>query len=156
MAIFLSYRRADSQGAVDSIYRKLVSQFGEESVFTDTRTIAPGSDFQRQLEESLRDCDVFLAFIGDQWLDSRRADGTRQLDDPADNVRVEIEAALSRDIPVIPVLLGNASIPDPQDLPRSLRSLAERSANKVRLGSEFSTDLEHLIRGIKLTAQARR
>jgi hypothetical protein len=37
--------------------------------------------------------------------------GNRRLDDPKDFVRIEIAAALQRNIPVIPILLDGATIP---------------------------------------------
>ena len=54
------------------------------------------------------------------------ADGSRRLDDPADFVRMEVEAALSRDIPVVPVLVQGATLPRKEDLPPSLAPLTTR------------------------------
>ena len=46
--------------------------------------------------------DVLLVIIGNHWLELG-ADGNSRLENPADFVRVEVESALKRDIPVIPV-----------------------------------------------------
>src|SRR5262249_30582965 len=88
-------------------------------------------------------CDVLLAVIGPGWLTSVDARGLRRLDNPADFVRIEIEAALARDIRVIPVLVDGAPMPAEQDLPDALRSLADRNA--VRLAHErFGADASDL------------
>ena len=87
--------------------------------------------------------------IGDAWLSLSRPDGTRRIDDPDDFVRIEIEAALGRNIPIIPVLIGNASIPQAEELPESLRELAYRQGLRVRPNPDFRHDVERLIRGIE-------
>jgi len=73
-------------------------------------------------------CDALIALIGTQWLTISDQDGKRRLDDPNDFVRLEIEAALERGVRVIPVLLGNASMPRAEQLPVSLAKLTRRQA----------------------------
>ena len=43
--------------------------------------------------------------------DSRTGDGRQRLQDPADFVRIEIDSALKRNIPVIPLLVSGAKMP---------------------------------------------
>jgi hypothetical protein len=43
------------------------------------------------------------ALIGDQWVTITDEDGRRRLDNPDDFVRLEIEAALTRNVRVIPL-----------------------------------------------------
>ena len=52
--------------------------------------------------------DDVIAMIGPNWSNVGDDDGNRRLDDPNDFVRIEIAAALQRDIPVIPILLDGA------------------------------------------------
>jgi hypothetical protein len=52
------------------------------------------------------------------------AHGQRRLENPSHFVRIEVEAALARNIPVIPVLVQNAAMPQLRDLPASLAPLA--------------------------------
>ena len=106
--VFLSYRREDSRHQAGRLYDQLVKQFGKGHVFKDVDSIPLGLDFREILTERVADCDVFLAVIGDAWLSIAGKSGTRRLDDPGDFVRIEIEAALGRNIPVIPVLVGNS------------------------------------------------
>jgi hypothetical protein len=74
----------------------------------------------------------------------------RRLDNPNDFVRIEIAAALQRDIPVIPILLDGARMPRTSQLPDDLKELASRNGLDVRHAS-FHDDVEKLIRGLKGT-----
>lgn len=71
--------------------------------------------------------------------------GMRRLDDPDDFVRMEIEAAIERDIPIIPLLVNNATMPTGEDLPPSLRPLTYRNGMPVRPDPDFRLDMERLI-----------
>ena len=75
----------------------------------------------------------------------------RRLDNPNDFVRVEIAAALHRDIPVIPILLEGAKIPKPAQLPEELEDLSVRNGLEVRHAS-FHSDMDRLIQNIKKNA----
>jgi hypothetical protein len=66
--------------------------------------------------------------IGPRWVDCRSPDGQRRLDVEDDWVRLEIETVLVRDIPVVPVLVGGALMPSPNDLPDNLSDFARRQA----------------------------
>ena len=48
-------------------------------------------------------------------------------DDPNDYVRIEIQAALERSIPVTPVLVDGADMPRIEDLPHSLKDLTRKN-----------------------------
>jgi formylglycine-generating enzyme required for sulfatase activity len=145
--VFISYRRSDSQDVTGRIYDHLERRFGAENVFFDVDSIPLGVDFREHLDEAVGRCDVLLAVIGDSWLESR--DGERRLDDARDFVRIEIESALRRGIPVIPVLVGRAAMPAEQELPESLKPLAFRNAAEVRSGRDFGDHVARLIRGIE-------
>jgi TIR domain-containing protein len=99
--IFLSYRRSDSGYAAPILSEKLQQHFGENSVFFDVDTIPLGVDFRESIGNAVGQCDVLLAIIGDQWVRAVDKRGNRRLDDPSDFVRIEIESALKRNIPVI-------------------------------------------------------
>src|SRR5436305_2110625 len=103
--LFISYRRDDSIGITGRIYDRLQAHFGPRSIFMDVDSIPLGVDFRQHLNEAVSQCDALIAIIGERWLEIR-LHGLRRLDDPSDFVRIEIEAALTRNIPVIPILLG--------------------------------------------------
>lgn len=145
--IFVSYRRQDSGDVVGRIYDRLVQRFGEDAVFKDVDSIPLGVDFRSHLSTSVGQCDVLLAVIGRQWLRSEK--DSRGTDDPRDYVRIEVEAALQREIPVIPILVQGASLPEAESLPPTLQTLAYRNGISIRPDPDFHGDVDRLIRGIE-------
>ncbi|MGH9894916.1 MAG: toll/interleukin-1 receptor domain-containing protein, partial [bacterium] len=89
-------------------------------------------------------CSVLLALIASDWLNARKADGSRRLDDPNDYVRQEIALALERGKIVIPVLLGNASMPEARCLPEPLKPLSVRDALTLGVGEKTSVYKAHV------------
>ena len=145
--IFLCYRRDDSAGYSGRIGERLTREFGRES-FMDVDAIPLGANFVKALHEAVAKCEVLLAVIGPNWLDARDKEGNRRLDDPSDFVRIEIGAALQRDIPVIPILLDAAKVPTARQLPKDIEELHARQGLDVRLAS-FDSDIDRLFRGLK-------
>src|SRR5262245_16391599 len=146
--IFINYRRGDDPGSTGRLFDQLAEVFPREQLFMDVDNIPPGRDFVRMLEEQVAQCDVLLAIIGKGWLNARDHEGTRRLDKPDDFVRIEIASALKQDKLVIPVLVQDARMPGPDELPEELRPLARRNA--VRLTHEkFKADTHGLIRAIR-------
>ena len=145
--IFISYRRADSLGIAGRIRDKLVTELGGERVDFDIDTIPLGVDFRVRLGEMVAECDHLLAIIGPRWLDAADGQG-RRLDHDDDWVRIEIAAALGRDIPVIPVLVDGATMPAADQLPVPLRDVAYRNGTQVRNDPDFHPDMARLIAGV--------
>jgi hypothetical protein len=146
--IFLSYRREDSAAAAGRLSDRLALELGNKSVFMDVDGIPLGVDFVKRLQLEVASCDTILAVIGPRWLDIVDEDGNRRLDNPNDFVRVEIAAALQRDIPVIPILLDGTTIPRRDRLPDDLKNLSNRNGLHVRHGS-FHADVGRLVRELK-------
>lgn len=145
---FISYRREDSQDVSGRLYDHLVVRWGAERVFKDVDSIPIGMDFREHLTEAVGGCEVMLVVIGPRWVDVSR-DGRRRLEDPLDFVRIEVEAALQRGVPVVPVLVGGASVPAPEELPESLRALAFRQASVLRPDPDFRGDVARIIHGVE-------
>jgi hypothetical protein len=148
-SIFISYRREDSADITGRISDRLIQKFGRDAVFKDVESIPLGSDFRKHLKEAVGRCDVLVAVIGRKWTTIENESGRRRLDDPRDHLRIEVESALERDIPVIPVLVQGAVVPDEDALPEPLRPLAYRNAQPVRPDPDFNHDLERLMSGIE-------
>jgi hypothetical protein len=146
--VFINYRRGDDAGNTGRLFDRLQDAFKPEQLFMDVDSIAPGQDFVRVLEEQVAKCDVFLVVIGKNWIYARDSAGKRRLDRPDDFVRTEIELALSHDKRVIPVLVGGARMPRPDELPETIRPLVRRNA--VRLTHErFKSDAQGLTKAIQ-------
>ncbi len=144
--IFISYRRDDSASDSGRIDDRLAPKYGRANVFKDVDNIPLGVDFRRVLTDEVAKCDVMLVIIGRQWVSVVDEHGKRRLENPSDFVRIEVEAALSRDIPVIPVLVQNAAMPQERDLSTSLAPLAYRNGIGVRGDPYFHGDMDLLIR----------
>jgi DNA polymerase len=152
--VFISYRRADSEGYVGRLYDHLSQHFKPEDLFMDVDAIRPGEDFTQVLQKAVAQCDVLLAVIGPQWAAASTGEGQKRLFQWDDFVRIEIASALQRDILVIPVLVQGASMPNPAELPDDLQALALRQA--LHLGHRtFSADVQKLARAIHETLQER-
>jgi hypothetical protein len=148
-SIFISYRRVDSSDVTGRIYDRLVATFDRNSVFKDVDSIPFGVDFREHLDQAVSQCQVCLVVIGRTWLEAKDEGGRRRLDSTQDFVRIEIESALKRKIPVIPVLVGGASMPGLEQLPPSLEPLAYRNGAHVRSDPDFHQDMNRLIAGIQ-------
>ena len=144
-SIFISYRRSDSADITGRIYDRLVDEYGRDSIFKDVDSIPLGTDFKEYLDRKVSECSFFLAIIGDHWLDAKDDSGTKRLDDPQDFVRVEIESALEQGLPVIPLLVRGAKMPEAEDLPEGLKRLVYKNGIPIRPDPDFHRDMDRLI-----------
>ena len=148
--ILISSRHADTRTICDRIHDRLVKTFGEDNVAQDVFDIAIEMDFRSAIREAVARCDVLLVLIGPQWVTITSSNGKRRLTNPADFVRMEVERGLQRaNCAVIPVLVGGASMPGPDDLPDTLRELAYRDVVEVRDDPEFCADMNHLVKELR-------
>lgn len=145
--IFVSYRRDDSKHAAGRLVDRLHAEFGPEQLFMDVDSIELGLDFLQVINERVAACDVMLVIMGPNWVGAADGAGNRRLDNPNDFVRLEVEAALARDIRVIPVLVDGAQPPKAEDMPDSLAPLANRQATRLDHIS-FALDAEHLTKAL--------
>lgn len=146
--LFISYRRDDSVGYSGRLAERLALEFGEHQIFRDFDDIKPGQNFVESIENGLSSADLLLVVIGENWSKVKDQTGQRRLDDAKDFVRLEIEAALKRDIHIIPVLINGATMPNTQDLPTSLSALALRQAAPLN-DSRWEQDVDNLIINIR-------
>lgn len=146
--IFMSYRRDDSADVVGRILDRLNASFADREIFRDVDDIPLGVDFKKYIGEAVAGAAMLLVAIGPRWA-AATPDGSKRLDDPNDFVRLEVEAALERDIPVIPLLVGGADVPGVGDLPTTMRSLALRNGIPIRPDPDFDHDVGRLIKGLE-------
>ena len=112
-----SYRREDSASAAGRIFDRLRAHFGNDAVFMDIDTIPFGEEFREHIDTAVSQCEVVLAVVGRKWAGKSKT--RRRIDDPRDFVRIELESALARNLPVIPILIDHARMPGEADLPSS-------------------------------------
>jgi len=141
--IFVSYRRQDASGEAGRLVDHLQEVFGEDSVFLDVETIEAGLDFIQAIEKALSSCSILIAMIGPHWASMKDPQGNLRLFNKDDFIRIEISAALKRDIRVIPVLVNGAMMPNPEDLPEDLQGLTRRHAQELS-SSRWKYDSDQL------------
>ena len=96
-------------------------------ILYDIGSIPAGESLHRYIDQQLSQTACILAVIGPGWIDD-----VKRLKDPNDFVRIEIASALSRQtIPVIPVLVLGATMPDRTKVPRALLPQLPRNAVTV-------------------------
>jgi hypothetical protein len=135
--IFVSYRRQDSRHFARVLKTRIESRFGNDSVFLDLDAIPIGVDFQTHVEAAIGQCQAMLLVIGDKWL-ATDGTGKNRLFAPHDTVRMEIATALARKVPIVPVLVDDATMPTLDDLPDEIRNVTSLNAATVR-----DADFEH-------------
>lgn len=144
--VFISYRRDDSGYVADIVRDHLLRNLAGSRIFMDVDDIPLGRDFRVSIEAAIQECSILLALIGNDWIGERGEGHEPRLFDASDFVRIEIEAALARAIPAIPVLVRDARLPDAASLPESLRPLCYRQAAEVRAGPFLKAHLAELSR----------
>ena len=146
----ISYRRSDSSAIAGRIFDRLIAHYGREQVFMDIDNIPFGTDFRTHIQAVLQQADLLIVVIGPRWLgvDAGGAVRMAQADDP---VRAEVEMALGRDLPLIPVLVDGAKMPEASALPASFKDFAFRNAAEVATGRDFHPHVDRLIAAIDVT-----
>ncbi len=140
--LFVSYQRSDSRHAAGRLRDRLSDTFGDDNVFFDVDSIEFGMDFRTVIRETLRTVDALVTVIGPHFDPSRLADQD-------DYVRQELEEALRQEKLVVPVLVDEAQMPRPSELPEQLRTLSYRNAAVVRPDPDFRRDVARLVESLK-------
>jgi hypothetical protein len=147
--IFVSYRRrGEGAGYAGRLADRLVREFGDEQCFRDVDDIETGTDFVDAISKAVGSCQALVVVVAPDWLNTTDANGRRRLDDPRDFVRIEIAAALERDTRVVPVLVGGAVMPAPEQLPPALEGFARRQAHELS-DSRWEYDVDQLVTAIE-------
>jgi hypothetical protein len=121
--IFLCYRREDTKWPARAVHGSLSAKYGHEQVFRDVDSIPAGVRFSNWIKSEIGKSSVMIVLIGNAWSSAQDKAGRRRLDLPEDWVRQEIEAALRRNIPIIPVCVEGARMPSEGELPSSIAGL---------------------------------
>src|ERR1700719_3974122 len=92
--IAISYRRADSEAMTGRIFDRLIAHYGKEAIF------------RVHINQTLLKTHILLAIVGPQWVGMASDGSADRIQEETDPVRVEVETALRRRVPLIPVLIG--------------------------------------------------
>lgn len=143
--IFISYRRDDCATFADRIHECLVRSCKRDTFFRDIDSIHLGENFRRRLHQELARCDLLLAIVGQRWISVQDSGGRRRLEDDNDFVRLEIEMAIQRNIPLIPLLIDGTPMPTTSELPASIAEFTYQNAAVVRRDPDFANDMRRLV-----------
>lgn len=153
-SVFISYRRSDAAPHAGRLYDRLTARFGDDAVFMDIDDIDPGADFPDVIAGTLARTEVVLVVIGPGWAAARDAGGGRRLDDPADFVRHEVQAAMRLGKRIVPLLVGGAPMPAAADLPPELAALPRYNALELS-EARFEADFARLVETLDPAARRR-
>ncbi|WP_075343132.1 toll/interleukin-1 receptor domain-containing protein [Tenacibaculum agarivorans] len=116
--IFISYRREDSFIESHNLYKSLVNNFGENSVYIDDEKTPVGEYFIPYLHKKLDWADVILIVIGEKWKGRKEQFGYK-INSSRDYVRQEVEYAVQMSlinskhivpITIFPTTLNNTNL----------------------------------------------
>lgn len=142
--VFISYRRKDTADIAGRLFDRLAGYFGPENTLLDVDALVSGASYRTQIEQLIGRCGVVLAIIGREWLSVVDETGRRRLDNPEDQLRLEIAVALRSGRTVIPVLVHDAAMPTADDLPDELKPLADCVPHTLQSGTPFNADVQFL------------
>lgn len=144
MDVFISYRREDTSGYALGFRRAIMQHVPGSKVFLDVESMDAGVNWRRAIRDQIASCDVLLVIIGDEWLVTR--DQRKKIDSDDDPVRHELAEALARDgdVHVIPVIVEEAKMPAPADLPSDVRKLCDFNTHVIHDRS-YDSDLTKLL-----------
>jgi hypothetical protein len=106
----------------------------------DVADLSLGEDWRQAIDRMVSVASIMVVLISPNW--------QQRFDDAGEFVRFEVGCALSRGIPVIPVLLDGASMPLEDKLPPDLKALTRRQTLTLS-DTQFNRDANKLIRAIK-------
>ena len=152
--VFISYRRAETDGAAQLLYSQLTAVFGEDGVFMDQKGLLGGDDYRRRIVRELQGCDTMVVVIGAGWRGVSKHGAPSRLHEAEDYVRFEVGMALDRDLLVIPVLVNDAPRPTKQDLPDQLWRLTVYNDIRVRLNDRPGDAIARVCEAIKAKRKA--
>jgi len=153
--VFLSYRRNDSGGWAGRLRDHLALRYGEDGVWQDVDDLTVGADYLPQILENIAAADAVLIVIGPHWLDQRTQGGKARLADPKDVLRIEIVHALKRKTGVVPTLVGGATMPHANDLPRSMAPLVKRNGIAI-VDADWARSMQLLFERLQDLSRAAR
>jgi len=147
-SIFLCYRKTDAEATVHRMHEFLTGSFGLDKVFMDS-SIRPGMNWRKVLDDRIRKCGVLLVVVGPNWLSPVAPEGISRLHDKNDYVRLEIEIALSRRVPILPVYLDSTPPLQIGQLPETIAEFADLQGLKLDQGQYFKPFMEYLIEELR-------
>ncbi len=145
MKVFISYRRADTQLTAGRMAQFLDALPKVDQVFLDVDGIAPGEPFEHKISATLAQASHVFVLMGPAWAGPQGPGAQSRLFEAHDMVRRELVLSLAQPgLKVIPILLDDASMPKPEQLPEALQPLCKLNAFHLRT-AYFDEDMDALL-----------
>ena len=142
---FSSHTGEKTRSLVGRIFDRLANHYGRSNIFRDIESMPLGVDYRTHLRSTIQSSDIVLAVIGSQWLSVQNERGRPRITDTGDWVRIELEAALAKGIPVIPLCVDRVPMPKESELPKGVREFAFRHSTCIDSGIDFQSHMDRLI-----------
>lgn len=152
--IFLCYRHDESVGVVLRTRDALENAFERDLQFVGFDTALAGKNFADSVSAEVRASAALFVFISPEWSHAEYDDGISRSMTPQNGTRVAIVTALENEIPVVPILLNGARVPNPDTLPEDMRPMTYRNAIVLGSGESLNEGLEHLCRLVEQMGSA--
>ena len=111
----------------------------------DIDSVPLGVGFVDHVSEQIAECSAVVVMPDDSGSPVKNKQGRARLHNDNDLVRTEVAAALRLRVPVVPVFVRDAEMPNTDELPEGIRPLTRR--NGVDLSAiHWRTDLDRLIK----------
>lgn len=123
------------------IFDHLKSALGPDRVYMDVN-IPVGADHRHHIGAVLPNCTLCLAIIGPNW-------SAKRAPDRVDYVHAELTALRARGVPIIPVLVDGATMPEPALLPPAVAEVTYIEAARVDSGRHFPAHFQQLLETIR-------
>jgi len=143
--IFFSYRHNDNYDFVHRIADQFANLFGDDSVFIDSKGIAPAAVWSEVIEKQIEKCDVMVVIIGTKWVSLLHTSED-------DIVYREITTALDNGKLIVPVCIKDASVPQKKKLPVRLHPILDRQIARID-DRHFDLDCKTLMDSIEQELQ---
>jgi len=134
--VFLSSTARDLQSYRDAVAEAIRKLDGYHCVRMEDFGVRDGTP-EEEVRAQVATCDVFVGLIGHL-----------RLRDPEDYVWRELSSALRGGIPVLPVLVQGATMPDASELPEELREVCRRNSISI-IDQLFDASIKLLTRAIR-------
>lgn len=147
--IYIATRKSDAHPDVARVIEGLRAEYPLGTFVEGVRAAAGTEAYRTMVEAAMRETVGTVVIAGPEFNTEPDALGKRRLDDPNDPLRIELEAALKyHKFMIVIGLVGGALMPEPNELPRSLRALTRRGYVTMGMGESFDAHQSYLNKSV--------
>lgn len=145
--ISIFYRGSDAAVTDGPLFDRVTARFGKDAEFMDVDDIPFGVDFREHINNALAEIDLLVVVIGPKWIGADRR-GRVRIEEINDPIRIVVETALARGVPVVPIHVEGTTMPASAAPPESLSALPQGNAAEANTRRNFHPHMDRLIRSM--------